>query len=82
MASNQGLKDPWTLSDGFYPASTFHEIRMSFTFFFVLVTAQFYLASKGKYILKAWGQAIPKEVRLNFGSSFSMFFSFPWACRM
>ena len=25
------------------------------------VTAQFYLASKGKYILEAWGQADPKE---------------------
>ena len=62
MASNQGLKNPWTLSDGFCPASTFHEIRMSFTFFF-LVTAQFYLASKGKYILKAWEQVDPKEAQ-------------------
>ena len=25
------------------------------------VTAQFYLASKGKYILKAWGRADPKD---------------------
>ena len=27
------------------------------------VTAQFYLESKGKYILKAWGQADPKDLK-------------------
>ena len=27
------------------------------------VTAQFYLESKGKYILKAWGQTDPKDVK-------------------
>ena len=27
----------------------------------LLVTAQFYLASKGKYFLKVWGQANPKD---------------------
>ena len=46
-----------------------------------LVTAQFYLASKGKCILETWGRANPKEakrrVRLNFGSSFYVFFSSP-----
>ena len=46
-----------------------------------LVTAQFYLASKGKCIRETWGRANPKEAkrreRLNFGSSFYMFFSPP-----
>ena len=47
-----------------------------------LVTAQFYLASKGKYILKAWGQTDSKEAKwkveqLNFGSSFYIFFLLP-----
>ena len=46
MASNQGLKDPWTLSDGFYPASTFHEIRMSFTFFFFWLQLSFIWQTK------------------------------------
>ena len=45
--------------------------------------AQFYLASKGKYILEEWGQADPKDTkrretqRLNFGSSFYTFFLLP-----
>ena len=50
------------------------------------VTAQFYLASRGKYILKAWGWADPKDAKrspqLNFGSSFYFFFLLPWACPM
>ena len=50
------------------------------------VLAQFYLASKGKYILKAWGQANSKGAkrreRLNFGSFFNIFFSSPRACPM
>ena len=41
------------------------------------ITAQFYLVSKGKYILKAWGRADPRDVkrsrRPNFGSSFYVF---------
>ena len=50
------------------------------------VTVQFYLASKGKYILEVWGQADPKDTEeredqrsrgLNFGSSFYMFLSPP-----
>ena len=43
-----------------------------------LVTAQFYLASKGKYILELWGWSDPQEEpRLNFGSFFYVFFSSP-----
>ena len=42
-----------------------------------LVTVQFYLVSKGKYILKAWGRADPRDMkrskRPNFGSSFYVF---------
>ena len=48
------------------------------------VTAQFYLAGKGKYILKAWGQADPKHVKRRkpeaqfcFLSLYVFFFSFP-----
>ena len=48
------------------------------------ITAQFYLESKGKYILKAWGLANPKDMKRresspppNFDSSFYMFFSPP-----
>ena len=41
------------------------------------VIVQFYLASKGKYILEAWGRADPKDTNrspwLNFGSSFYVF---------
>ena len=52
------------------------------------VTAQFYLESKRKYILKVWGQANPKDekekrgAQPNFGSSFYVFSSspgLPWA---
>ena len=43
------------------------------------VTAQFYLESKGKYILEACGWANPKDPKrspqTNFGPSFYMFFS-------
>ena len=50
------------------------------------VTAQFYLASKEKYILEAWGCANQKKEqrreRHNLSSSFYMFFSSPWACSM
>ena len=44
-------------------------------------TVQFYLESKGKYILEAWRPADPKDQERreapppNFGSSFYMFFS-------
>ena len=45
------------------------------------VTAQFYLQSKGKYILEAWVQANPKHMKRSpwphFGSSFYMFFLLP-----
>ena len=42
------------------------------------VTAQFYLASKGKYILEAWGQTSPKEgPQYILASSFYLFVSFP-----
>ena len=47
------------------------------------VTVQFYLESKGKYILETWGQADPKDAKKkripqpNFGSSFYMFFLLP-----
>ena len=48
----------------------------------VTALLQFYLESKGKYILKAWWQADPKDEKrssqLNLGSSFySFFFFFP-----
>ena len=43
-----------------------------------LVTAQFYLASKGKCILKAWGRTYPKEARGSILAPFFIlsFFSF------
>ena len=47
------------------------------------VTAQFYLQSKGKYILEAWGHADPKDQKRreapqpNSGPSFYMFFLLP-----
>ena len=47
------------------------------------VTAQFYLESKGKYTLEAWGPAAPGDKNRreapqpNFGSSFYMFFPPP-----
>ena len=47
------------------------------------VTAQFYLESKGEYILEVWGRADPKDPkekrgpRPNFGSSFYIFFLLP-----
>ena len=50
------------------------------------VTAQFYLASKGKYILEAWGRADPKDKKRReapwsiLAPLFVCFFSFPWAC--
>ena len=46
---------------------------------------KFYLASKGKYNLKACRQADPKRKRrekLIFGSSFYVFSSSPWGCPM
>ena len=52
------------------------------------VTAQFYLESKGKYILKAWGHADPKEVKRREAPSpilaalFICIFSSPWVCPM
>ena len=48
------------------------------------VTVQFHLESKGKYILKVWRPANPKEEKRRearttsqFGSSFYMFFLLP-----
>ena len=46
------------------------------------VRAQFYLESKGKYTLEAWGHADPKDKEKkgpwpNIGSSFYMFFLLP-----
>ena len=46
------------------------------------VTAQFYLESKGKFILEEWGKANPKRCKKrglqpNFGFSFYMFFLLP-----
>ena len=54
------------------------------------LTDQFYLENKGKYILKAWGHAHPKDVKRRerererkrkrprpFGSCFYMFFPLP-----
>ena len=41
------------------------------------VTAQFYLASKGKYILEAWERPTQKRERPSLGSSFYMFFLLP-----
>ena len=46
------------------------------------VTAQLSLESKGKYILKVWGRADPKDAkrsppRAQFGSSFYVFFLLP-----
>ena len=47
------------------------------------VTAPFYLASRGKYILKVWGRADPKEEQCPILSLlFVCFFSSPWACLM
>ena len=47
------------------------------------VTAQFYLASKGKYILEAWGWANPKEVGGSILAPLLIyFFPSPWACPM
>ena len=51
------------------------------------VTAQFYLESKGKYILEAWGHANPKDTKRREATSpilaplFICFF-LPWACPM
>ena len=48
-----------------------------------LVTAQFYLASKGKCILEAWGRTYPKEARGSILAPFFILFFFPsspWAC--
>ena len=51
------------------------------------VTAQFYLESKGKYILKAWENAGPKDMKrrkapVQIWLLFLCFFSSPWACPM
>ena len=52
----------------------------------IRVTAQFYLASKGKYILKARGQANPKDSKrredcdLILAPLLCIFFSSSWAC--
>ena len=52
------------------------------------VTAQFYLQSKGKYILEAWGHANPKDMkRIEAPAHFwvlflYVFFSSSWACPM
>ena len=51
------------------------------------VTAQFYLANKGKYILKAWRQVDPKDAKRReaLGSILAplfMFFLLPQACPM
>ena len=51
------------------------------------VTAQFYLESKGKYILRVWGHADPKDTKIRgspaqFWLLFLCFFSSPWACPM
>ena len=51
------------------------------------VTAQFYLESKGKYILEAWGHPNPKDTKRREATSpilaplFICFF-LPWACPM
>ena len=42
-----------------------------------LVTAQIYLASKGKYIHEAWGQADPQEERGSILAPLFMFFLLP-----
>ena len=55
------------------------------------VTAQFYLENKGKYILKAWEHADPKDMKRRERESqrqrapalwllFKYVFSSPWAC--
>ena len=44
------------------------------------VTAQFYLESKGKYILEAWGHADPKDAKRRAAPLFTRFLSPPWAC--
>ena len=52
----------------------------------LFVTAQFYLQSKGKYILEAWGHANPKDMKrreapAHFWVLFLYaFFSSSWAC--
>ena len=57
------------------------------------VTAQFYLPSKGKYIVKVWGwmrgQAHPKEAKRREARGsilaplfFFFFFTYPWICPM
>ena len=52
------------------------------------VTGQFYLTSKGKYILKARGQADPKDAKRReardsiLALPFMFLFSSPWACPM
>ena len=45
----------------FLPYCTWTTIITAFRW--TSVTAQFYLESKGKYILEAWGHADPKDVR-------------------
>ena len=46
------------------------------------VTAPFYLESKRKYILEAWGHADPKDVKRREAPLFVCFLSSPWACPM
>ena len=47
------------------------------------VTAQFYLASKWKYILKVWGWADPKQAHNSLVAPLlKCFFSSAWACPM
>ena len=58
------------------------------------LTDQFYLENKGKYILKAWGHAHPKDVKRRERERekeketpalwllFLYVFSSPWACPM
>ena len=71
----------------FLPYCTWTTIITAFRW--TSVTAQFYLESKGKYILEAWGHADPKDVREErerdpwpFGSSLYVFSSSSWTCPM